>query len=159
MEEHNPANENSSARTEENREKAFLMRAWEIDRGIERKIEERERINARLVAGRHTVLTGAPRNGRRGHDWLDALSAVGELTEEINEEISALCRVKKEVNAAISAVEDDRCRELLELRYRNYLPWEQIAERMNYDLRWVYRLHGRALRQIHPPRRPAGRKP
>ena len=73
-----------------------------------------------------------------------------ELTRDIDGEIRELCRVKREVREAIDSVEDLRLRRVLELRYRSYMTWEQIAQEMGYELRWVYELHGRALLQIRP---------
>lgn len=37
---------------------------------------------------------------------------------------------------------------LLELRYLCFKSWEQIAVDMGYDLRWLYRLHHRALNAV-----------
>lgn len=129
--------------------KDFLMLAWQIDKRIERKIEERERIEARLNAGRLSNLSGMPRGG--GYDWTDTAAKVMSLTEQIDAEIGKLCRVKRLVNDAIDAVPEMKYRRVLELRYRNYLTWEKIAEEMQYELRWVHELHGRALLRVRVP--------
>lgn len=123
--------------------KEFLSQAWHIDRRIESKIEERERLESKLTTGRIANLSGMPRGG--AYDWTDTVSNVIRLTEQINAEINRLCAVKRMVNDAIDAVEDARYRWLLELRYRNYMSWERIAEEMCYDPRHVQRLHGEAL--------------
>ena len=53
---------------------------------------------------------------------------------------------------AIRAVEEPRLAELLELYYIDGLTWERVAERMGFvDVRWVYVLHGRALRLVKVP--------
>lgn len=129
--------------------KEFLSQARDIDNRIDRKIEERERLLAKLTAGRMTQLTGMPRGGNS--DWTDALARYIQLDDEIKAEIMALCKTKREVNEAIDNVEDARHRQLLELRYRNYLNWEQIADTMGYDVRHIYRLHGEALLSIKIP--------
>lgn len=129
--------------------KDFLMLAWQIDGRIERKVEERDRIEARLNAGRLSNLSGMPRGG--GYDWTDTAANVMSLTEQIDAEIGKLCRVKRLVNEAIDAVPEVKYRRVLELRYRNYLSWEQIAEDMQYDIRWVHELHGRALLRVRVP--------
>lgn len=54
----------------------------------------------------------------------------------------------REIDRAIAAVPDAVLREVLERRYLFYQRWEQIAEEMHRDLRWIYRLHGRALSYI-----------
>ena len=129
--------------------KEFLMQAWKIDDRIDERIEERERLLAKLTAGRGSNLSGMPRGGR--YDWTDAVSRVIETDKAIAKEITRLCRVKQQVNDAINAVADSRRRRVLELRYRNYLRWEQIADVMGYDVRHVTRLHGEALLDVVVP--------
>ena len=137
--------------------KDYLLRAWQIDARIDEKIaeiehleEKRERIMAKLTAGRTSNLTGMPRGG--GYDWTEHLEAVIETEElirsaiqDLRQEIMELCRVKREVADAINAVEPVVYRRVLDLRYRSYLDWQTIAQRMGYDVRHVFRLHGEAL--------------
>jgi DNA-directed RNA polymerase specialized sigma subunit len=130
--------------------KEFLSQAWQIDRRIEKKCEERDRLLARLTAGRLAHLTGMPRGGS-GADWTDAVARLIDMDNAINGEIMELCRLKREINAAIEAVEDMRYRRVLELRYRNYMRWEDIAEEMGYEVRHVTRLHGEALACVRIP--------
>ena len=40
---------------------------------------------------------------------------------------------------------------MLELYYIDGLTWEDVAQRMGLDVRWVYRLHGRALLCVKVP--------
>ena len=43
------------------------------------------------------------------------------------------------------------CREyqtILEKRYLCFQSWEKIAAAMDYDIRWLYRLHGKALEEV-----------
>ena len=129
--------------------KEFLQQARYIDGRIDARLEERERLVARLTAGRAANLSGMPRGGR--YDWTDAVSQLVELDARINAQIQELCRIKRLVWEAIEAVEDMRYRTLLEYRYRNCWTWEQIAEAMGYDLRWVHRLHGWALSRVRVP--------
>ena len=129
--------------------KDFLSQAWKIDERIEQKIEERERLEARLTAGRMSNLSGMPRGGK--YDWTDAEANVLQLTEKIKSEIAELCRIKRQVNDAIDAVADSRYRNVLEMRYRNYMQWETISEKTGYALRYLYRLHGEALECVKVP--------
>lgn len=143
--------------------KDYLLRAWQIDARIDEKLaeiehleEKRERIMAKLRAGRSSNLTGMPRGGN--YDWTDGIEAVIETDELIRdavnalrEEIRELCRVKREVADAINAVEPVVYRRVLDLRYRAYLDWQTIAQRMGYDVRHVFRLHGEALLCVKVP--------
>jgi len=144
--------------------KDYLLRAWQIDARIDEKLaeierleEKRERIMAKLTAGRASNLTGMPRGGN--YDWTDSIEAVIETDELIRDAIQALraeimelCRVKREVADAINAVEPVVYRRVLDLRYRSYLDWQTIAQRMGYDVRHVFRLHGEALLCVNVPK-------
>lgn len=129
--------------------KEFLQQAWEIDKRIDAKVEERDRLNEKLTAARIGAYSAMPRGG--AHDWTDAAAHVADLSVEIDAEIRELCRIKRLVNEAINAVEVVKYRRVLELRYRNYMDWEKIAETLGYELRWVYELHGRALLRVKVP--------
>lgn len=129
--------------------KEYLSQAWHLDQRISAREAERDRIIALAAGARSPQLTGMPRGGQ--HDWTNAVDRAVDMTSDITREIMELVQLKAEINRTIAAVPDERCRTLLELRYRSYLTWEQIAERMGYDVRWVYRLHGEALLLVHVP--------
>jgi len=130
--------------------KEFLSRAWQIEKRIDARIDERERLESLLTSPRTAKLTGMPRGG--GGDWTNAVIAVSDLNAVIVGEIETLCRIKCEVIEAIDAVEDARYKQLLELRYRNYMQWESIAAEMGYTLRNVHELHGKALQRVRVPK-------
>lgn len=76
----------------------------------------------------------------------DAACAIVDLQSEILDEINALTRAEAEIGRAIDQyVEDPTLKQVLELRYLNYLKWEEIAVRMNLTFRWTMTLHKRAL--------------
>ena len=129
--------------------KQYLSQALRIDQRIESRIAERDRLASKATSLRATQLTGMPRGG--GRDWTDAINEVIDLTSKIEDEIMELCRLKREIMATIDRVEDSRYRMLLEFRYRSGYTWEQIAEAMGYDVRWVYHLHGEALQTVKVP--------
>lgn len=52
------------------------------------------------------------------------------------------------IENAIEGVQDPRLRLILRYKYMDGLKWETIADIMRYDVRWIYRLHGEALRAI-----------
>lgn len=66
----------------------------------------------------------------------------------INKRIDELIACKNEILKAISRLDNIQYRTLLTAYYINCRTWEQVAEEMNYDLRWIHRLHGRALKKI-----------
>lgn len=67
------------------------------------------------------------------------------LQEEINRDIDRLVDLKREIMSVIKAVDDAEYQILLEKRYLCFQTWEQIAAEMNYGVRYVHCMHGKAL--------------
>ena len=129
--------------------KEFLRRARAIDRRVDEATERVERIRAKLEAGRMSSVTGMPRGG--GADWTETADRLIELERVVNQRTRELVRWKLAAIDAIRGVEEPRLAEVLELYYIDGFTWEQVAQRMGMDVRWVYRLHGRALTRVRVP--------
>lgn len=76
------------------------------------------------------------------------VAKICDLEREVDEEIDSLEKVKEDVVRLIERVDDAKLREVLERRYINDQKWEEIAFKMGYDIRWIYRMHGMALSRI-----------
>ena len=129
--------------------KEFLRRARDVDRRVDEAQERAERIRAKLESGRMSSLTGMPRGG--GADWTETADRLIELERVVNARTRELVRWKLAAIDAIRSVEEPRLAEVLELYYIDGLKWEDVAQRMGLDVRWVYRLHGRALLEVRVP--------
>lgn len=129
--------------------KEFLRRARSVDRRVDEAQERVQRLRARLESGRMSSVTGMPRGG--GSDWTETADRLIELEQVVNQRTRELVRWKLAAIDAIKSVEEPREAEVLELYYIDALTWEQVAHRMALDLRWVYRLHGRALTKVRVP--------
>lgn len=127
--------------------KQFLRQVRNIDRRIEREEEQLKRLRAKVEAGRMSAVTGMPRGG--ASDWTDTVDHLIVLEQRLNARIREMCQVKGRAIDMIDRVEDGRFRELLDCYYIKGMTWEQVAEAMGYkDVRWVYVLHGRALKAV-----------
>lgn len=65
--------------------------------------------------------------------------------QENAKEIERLERQLAAAESALAGVEDITLRQLLELRYMDGKTWDEVAELLKYDTRWVMRLHRKAL--------------
>ena len=133
--------------------KEFLRRARVVDRRVDEATECVERLRARLEAGRMSKITGMPRGG--SEDWTATADKLIELERRVNARIRELVRLKHAAMDAIDAIDgadESRLREVLELYYIDGYSWERVAETMELDKRWVFRLHGRALQRIKVPK-------
>lgn len=127
--------------------KAWLRRYRIREAEAERLREEIARIRAQ-AEGVAVQLSGLPRGGG-GKDRLQrAVELLDRRCAELAARIEAGQEARRQTEAAIDALPDERQRLLLRLRYIDGRTWEQIAVRMALDYRWVLRLHGRALEQL-----------
>ena len=129
--------------------KDFLKRARNADRRIDEAEERVERLRARLEAGRMSQITGMPRGG--SEDWTDTADRLIELEKRVNARVRDLVRLKQAALDAIDRVDEAPLREVLELYYLDGYSWEQVAARVGKDIRWVFKLHGKALQRIEVP--------
>ena len=129
--------------------KDFLRRARNVDRRVDEATERVDRLRAKLEAGRMSKISGMPRGG--SEDWTATADKLIELERRVNARVRELVRWKLAAMDAIDLVEEANLREVLELYYIDGYTWEQVAQRMGVDLRWVYRLHGRALLRVKVP--------
>ena len=77
-----------------------------------------------------------------------SVSKIVDIEREIGASIGQLERTRLQVESVINSVPNVNQRNVLRLRYISGMKWEQIAVKLNYDYRWVLRLHGKALNKI-----------
>lgn len=126
--------------------KEYLLQYKNLDTCISAKSEQLERFKELA-----TKVSPSQGNGGSG-DVSDRVGAtvakICDAEAEINDMINQLVDLKREIENAIAKVPDATHRQILELRYLNQKKWENIAVELHTDLRWIYRLHGRALQQL-----------
>lgn len=80
---------------------------------------------------------------------MDADSACAAmLAMELGADIRQMALLRLELKRALTSIGDDQLELLMTLRYIDGLTWEQVAERMHMDCRWVQRLHRKALDRL-----------
>jgi len=125
--------------------KEYLSQAHHIDCRINAKISQVSSLHD-LATKASVTLTDMPGSPTRNtHQMENVIVKILDLEEQINADIDRLVDLKAEISKVINAVDDPDLRTLLELRYLSFKTWEAIAYEMGYDLRWVYKLHKRAL--------------
>lgn len=78
----------------------------------------------------------------------ERMMRVLELDEKIAAEKDKLYIMLNEIYDAISKVDDIELNTILTYRYLNYMKFEDIAEKMNYDERTIRKKHKKALDKI-----------
>ena len=125
--------------------KEYLSQAKFLDQRINSKIQQVAALND-LATKATSTLTGMPHNPNHATSTMEeTITKIIDLQAEINRDIDRLVDLKKELFSTIKAVGGTEFQTILEKRYLCFQSWEKISVEMGYDLRWLYRLHGKAL--------------
>lgn len=73
---------------------------------------------------------------------------VAELTDKLNQKLHQAIMVQENIKKLLESLDDIKLRQLMSYRYINGMRWEEIAVLMDYDYRYVLKLHGKSLCQI-----------
>lgn len=128
--------------------KEYLNQAYHIDRRIESKLSQIESLKS-LAVRVTSVFSDMPHSPMPDNHHLEkTIADIIDLENEILDDVSELVDLKREIKNAVNQVQNEKYRTLLELRYLNFLTWEQIAVLIGYDARHIRRMHGSALQKI-----------
>lgn len=86
--------------------------------------------------------------GNMHSDLSGYMARLDALISQLEHEQAMAVRQYKEIHDRIHQMQDGAEKEVLIRRYLMGRTWEQIAVEMNYNYRWVLRLHGRALKNF-----------
>lgn len=128
--------------------KEYLSQAYRLDRRIDSKLEQISAL--RDTATKATaVMNDAPVSHTRNvHTLQDTIAKIVDMEHELDSEIDALVDLKRDITRLIKKVINPQCQMILEMRYLTYKSWREIAEALEVDDRYVYKLHGAALREF-----------
>ena len=125
--------------------KEYLSQAYRIDQRINSKLEQVRSLRG-LAEKATSTLSDTPCSGNGNKQKIESVIVkIIDLEHEIDEEIDRLVDLKQEIVSLIKHVKNPEYQTLLELRYLCFRTWEQIAVEMHYELRYLHKLHRRAL--------------
>ena len=138
-----------TAATMSNKDKIkYLKRYINLDREIERKLEEVARLRAKLTRVTEVYSTEPRGGGTIYGKTEEILAKIVDMEREIDADIDRLVAIRDGIKTIIEAVEDDRERLLLQYRYLDGRTFEEIAVQMHYSGRQIHRLHSKALTNL-----------
>jgi DNA-directed RNA polymerase specialized sigma subunit len=132
-----------------NRDKIkYLKRYINLDREIDRKLEEVARLRSKLTRVTEVYSTEPRGGGTIYGKTEEILVKIVDLEHEIDADVDRLVAIRDGIKTIIEAVEDDRERLLLQYRYLDGKTFEWIAAEMHYSWRQIHRLHSQALTNL-----------
>ena len=136
--------------------KEFLEQVWYVDRAIDSKLEQVERLRNESTKAT-SLVSDMPRSSSPNLQRLeDTIIKIVDLEHEINRDIDRLIDLKKAARVSINAMAHPDERLILELRYLCYKTWPEIAEAISLSESHIHRLHGFALLHFVVPEDPMG---
>lgn len=127
--------------------KEYLQQYRNADRAINTRLDQIHRL--RELATKTTQTLTADRVQSSPENRVERIvSKIADLENEVDSEIDQLGDIRRQVQGVIEQVPNAAQREVLTRRYMIGERWEEIAVELNYDYRWVLKLHGRALDEI-----------
>ena len=95
-----------------------------------------------------TSYSDAPGGGHNPDSRADVIAKLVDTERQQEEAIRQWCQAIKEVQVAISWLDDYKQRSILEHKYINCEDWITISFSLNYSLPYLYELHGKALMKL-----------
>ena len=128
--------------------KEELMDIMYLDSRIESKLRQLESLkNTKDCLGSIDYSKDRVQTSNTTSSIESAVIRIVDLEQEINEDIDELVSMKQKAREEINKT-SALGRMILEMRYFECMKWEEIAYRLNYSIRAVYKIHGQALEEI-----------
>lgn len=125
--------------------KEYLSQAFLLNEQINTKLEQVSALR-HLATKTCTPINDMPGSPTKRVDGMEeTILKMVTLENEINADIDKLVDLKVEITRLINKVNKVECRLLLEKRYLCMETWEDVAAGLNYNLRYIHKLHSKAL--------------
>ena len=126
---------------------AYLRRYRDAQRTMRRLLEELQQLQAEATSVSQ-ALSGMPSGGGDGQAIPRAVERIADAESRLVSAYGAALAECNRVKDAIDTVPDPLRRDILTSRYILGQRWERIAADIDRDLRWVLRLHHRAVDEL-----------
>lgn len=127
----------------------YLLRLKLLRKTIESNIDEINKLKNLCSAIPTTDFSKERVSGGEQSDKIATLvSKIIDFENEIQTEIDEAVDLEKEIRTVINRQENESERLLLKLRYIDFNTWEEVAEKMNYSVMQVWRIHNSALKNL-----------
>lgn len=127
--------------------KDYLKDIRKLDLEIQTLQEQISLLRKNAEGLRAMELSDMPKGGK-GKDLSDYVAEIADLQMVCVQHVSELIMKKQEAIERIMSIDGSELRNVLLLRYIQCLEWDEIADRLQYNLRTIFRLHGEALKEF-----------
>ena len=127
--------------------KDYLKDIRKLDLEIQTLQEQISLLRKNAEGLRAMELSDMPKGGR-GKDLSDYVAEIADLQMVCVQHVSELIMKKQDAIERIMSIDGSELRNVLLLRYIQCKEWDEIADKLQYNLRTIFRLHGEALKEF-----------
>lgn len=127
--------------------KDYLKDIRKLDLEIQTLQEQISLLRENAEGLRAMELSDMPKGGK-GKDLSDYVAEIADLQMVCVQHVSELIMKKQEAIERIMSIDGSELRNVLLLRYIQCKEWDEIADKLQYNLRTIFRLHGEALKEF-----------
>lgn len=128
--------------------KECLNRARETNNRIKSMKEQLEILENVTCKATPSYSLAKVNGGNEGTSAENAIVKLIDVKAKLDEMIGTFCIQYCEIQETINALDSEKIRLLFELRYLCFNDWETIAQKMQFSVSYVLKLHGIALREL-----------
>ena len=128
--------------------KEYMSRAYEISKRLNSRIRRLEYLRSQ-VGSSNREITGIPKRSPSSTSQMEELTVrILDLELAIEQDEKSLASARSEITTAINSLNNENLSTILQMRYLDYMRWEDIMASLGYCRSYLYELHGRALKRI-----------
>lgn len=130
--------------------KQYLQQIYRCNELIQENLEEMENLRVMSTSIASPDLTKERVNKTKSSEaaFVNAVNKLVDLEKSTDAKMAELLDLRMEIRETISQIDDAKQILILRYRYIDFMKWEDIAEKMDYSLKSVYRIHSAALGSI-----------
>ena len=128
--------------------KEYLSRISMLDAQIKTRQNQVEELKALVEGSRKELSADRIQSSTKKDTLAECVIRWIQFEKEITVKLNKLIKLKNRIIGQIYEMDNLRHIRILELRYVEQKKWEEIADDMKLDLRYIYRLHGYALQDF-----------
>lgn len=131
-----------------NKRKKEYLNSYRNILELERELtDEINQLRLEKQSPKSTAFDAMPKSHNTNRDLSDYVARIDDLLMRLQEAVNQRIAIRREINERLNQMAE-RENLLLYLRYIQGLSFREIAQRMRYEERQIYRIHGDALRHF-----------
>jgi hypothetical protein len=125
--------------------KHFFANAIDLDKQIKAKQGQIKHLRDIQTNVSYALQQDKVQTSKKTDRLGDITAVLLDLIDDYARDVTKLLRIKYDIKTIIDRIDNADYRTVLEWRYSTYLTWEEIADKMHMNERYIYKLHAKAI--------------